>query len=257
LVYCTSHGNSNGGCGDRRNGKQIIQCLDSTIQQVFNGNYRYAFLSEIHPAEVFPLLLSKAVMVQGLVFLGIEGTGFKSITIKGCRPSSDAVWVALWIVPYLLAVFGLETMFRSIKNPRFPARSKFNVGVCISIVFVMLALTFIPAKINPPKEKCIASVIYQLKSFGTIGLILLTVVMIAITFSAGLTFMHLSKSVKIDRDERIAGTRIVYYLLVNALTLVCLQLVLSSCSLLTCSRHLFFRFSYSRLWVIKSGLPYP
>lgn len=57
-------------------------------------NYRnkLIFLSKIHPADTFPLAVSIAIAVQGLIFIGAQGAGLGNPRISDCRSISQIVW---------------------------------------------------------------------------------------------------------------------------------------------------------------------
>ena len=46
----------------------------------------------MHPAETFPFILSIGIVVQGLVFAGVQGTGLKSLLVKGCEITGQFMW---------------------------------------------------------------------------------------------------------------------------------------------------------------------
>jgi hypothetical protein len=46
----------------------------------------------VHPADVLPLSLSAAIIVQGLVFLAVQGTGLRSIFVDSCRAIGQLVF---------------------------------------------------------------------------------------------------------------------------------------------------------------------
>ena len=52
------------------------------------------FLTAIHPAEVFPLIVSVAVIIQGLIFAGIESKGLSNYRVSGCTGISEVVWTS-------------------------------------------------------------------------------------------------------------------------------------------------------------------
>lgn len=54
--------------------------------------HTFSFLNKIHTAEVFPLVLSTAIVMQGLIFIGIQGTGLQDIIVGGCKAASQIVW---------------------------------------------------------------------------------------------------------------------------------------------------------------------
>ena len=49
-------------------------------------------MSQIHPAETFPLIISIGIFCQGLVFAGVQGTGLESLFIKGCGTIAQILW---------------------------------------------------------------------------------------------------------------------------------------------------------------------
>ncbi len=54
------------------------------------------FLSNIHPAATFPLIISTAIAAQGIIFLGAQGTGLNGLRSDQCRVMSQIVWPGLF-----------------------------------------------------------------------------------------------------------------------------------------------------------------
>lgn len=46
----------------------------------------------LHPADLVPLVLASAIIVQSLIFLGVQGTGLKSIFVGNCQHIAQAVF---------------------------------------------------------------------------------------------------------------------------------------------------------------------
>ena len=46
----------------------------------------------IHPAEVFPLFLSIAVVTQSLIFIVVQSGGLKTEFAARCRRTAELVW---------------------------------------------------------------------------------------------------------------------------------------------------------------------
>lgn len=46
----------------------------------------------IHPAEIFPLLLSAGIAIQGLAFVGVQSTGLTGLFTKGCSVIAQVMW---------------------------------------------------------------------------------------------------------------------------------------------------------------------
>jgi hypothetical protein len=49
-------------------------------------------VSSIHPAETFPLILAIGIVIQGLVFAGVQGEGLQSLFTTGCRTIAQFMW---------------------------------------------------------------------------------------------------------------------------------------------------------------------
>ena len=52
---------------------------------------RKDFMS-IHPAETLPLLLSMAIIVQGIVFIAVPSGFLKSMIDRGCSSTAQIIW---------------------------------------------------------------------------------------------------------------------------------------------------------------------
>ncbi|RDW89181.1 hypothetical protein BP6252_01213 [Coleophoma cylindrospora] len=177
-------------------------------------------VSRIHPAETFPLVLSVGILIQGLVFAGVQGTGLKSLhNATGCGTVAQFMWPALFIVPYIQLVFGIECAARSLRSLPFQPRRKYDVTICIGLVFLMLIATWVPSHINPEEEGCFASLVWFISQYGKLGLVLLSLCAGVIALSALTIFVRLSGAMMIDEDQRIAASRMVYYLVLALVSL--------------------------------------
>ncbi|KAH7309971.1 hypothetical protein BKA65DRAFT_414396 [Rhexocercosporidium sp. MPI-PUGE-AT-0058] len=176
-------------------------------------------VSAIHPAETFPLVLAIGIVIQGLVFAGVQGLGLTSLFATGCGLIAQFLWPAMFIVPYIQLVFGTECAIRSFRSTPFQARGKWDVTICCGVVVVMLILTWIPSHIRPEPNACFASLIWFISKFGKLGFVMLTTVG-GLMIAAALTiFVRLSTVNLIDQHQRIAASRMVYYLVLGILSL--------------------------------------
>jgi hypothetical protein len=57
--------------------------------------HKSRLLSNIHPAETFPLIISAAIAVQGVIFLGVQGSGLGGLRAVNCQAISQVVWPGL------------------------------------------------------------------------------------------------------------------------------------------------------------------
>lgn len=56
-------------------------------------------VKSIHPAETFPLVLAIGIVIQGLVFAGVQGEGLKSLFTTGCQTIAQFMWPGKLIDP--------------------------------------------------------------------------------------------------------------------------------------------------------------
>jgi hypothetical protein len=198
----------------------------------FNRHRRMVKLLEmVHPAEVVPLSISMAILAQGVVFLAVQAVGVGNITGQNCRGVGQVVFpgttqtrnsyfgifltgVALWIVGFALLVFAIETVYRGFQKNRFASRGRWNITICWAAVAVMLLLTWIPTVVRQAQDgKCPFDllILYAIRwadvAFGiTLGLI------ISYLALGTILVVQLLRTTKLDRTERIAASRMVYYL---------------------------------------------
>ncbi|TAQ87056.1 hypothetical protein B7494_g4621 [Chlorociboria aeruginascens] len=177
------------------------------------------FMSSIHSAETFPLVIAIGVVVQGLVFAVVSGHGLDALFEHGCAVLSQFMWPALFIVPYLQLVFGLECAIRSLKRSPFQARGKYDVTICLVVVGLMLIGTWVPSHLHPEVDKCFASLVWFITRYGLEGFILLSVIAGLLIVSAITIFVRLSTVNLIDQHQRIAASRMVYYLVLGIIWL--------------------------------------
>ncbi|KAB8291783.1 hypothetical protein EYC80_006578 [Monilinia laxa] len=175
-------------------------------------------VSIIHPAETFPLVLSIGIVIQGIIFAAVQGEGLYSLYTFGCSTIAQFLWIALFIVPYIQLVFGLEYAVRSLKKTPFQPRGKYDVSICLGIVVLMLIGTWIPTHIFPQPDRCFASLVWFVSRYGKFGLSLLSTVVGLLIISAVIIFVRLSKTTLIERNQRIAASRMVYYLVVGVVS---------------------------------------
>lgn len=192
-------------------------------------------IKSIHPAETFPLVLAVGIVVQGLAFAGVQGEGLQSSNTKGCSLIAQFMWPGMWlrflerinanesalfIVPYIQVVFGLECAIRSMRKLPFQARGKYDVTICSGAIVVMLIATWIPSHIDPQPDFCFASLVWFVSSFGEYALILLSISAGLMVLSALIIFIRLSTVNLIDQHQRITASRMVYYLVLGVVSLV-------------------------------------
>jgi hypothetical protein len=127
---------------------------------------------------------------------------------------------AIFIVPYIHIVFGIECAIRSVRKGGFPARGKYDVSICLAVIVSMLLVTSIPTHIRPETDFCFASLAWFVTRYGVLGLSLLAACGGLAIISATIIFYRLTTLTTINHHQRIAASRMVYYLVLAILSLV-------------------------------------
>lgn len=193
-------------------------------------------ISMVHPAETFPLILAIGIFFQALAFAGIQGTGLKTLTLKHCGVEGQLMLpgmfascrknvyilnrTALFVVPYIQLVFGLECAIRSLRRSPFHARGKYDVTICCATVVLLLIGTWIPSNINPQFDNCFASLVWYISRFALETTVLLAAAGGLMILSVLIIFIRLSRVNTLDEHQRIAASRMVYYLVMGIVSLV-------------------------------------
>ena len=148
---------------------------------------------------------------------------------------------ALFIVPFLQTVFGIECALRSLRRLPFQARGKYDVVICSFVVVVMTVGVWIISHVTPEPDSCFASLIWYVSAFGFEGMIIFSVCSGLMLISAMVIFIRLSSVNMIDQHQRIAASRMVYYLVLGMVSLVRLLCSNLNSNQLTYSRLLLYR----------------
>ncbi|KAI9864669.1 MAG: hypothetical protein M1813_003159 [Trichoglossum hirsutum] len=195
----------------------IFDCwrASRTRNQSSEKGKKLHFLTNIHPAEVFPLTVSVAVIIQGLVFAGIESMGLSNLRVLGCTRISEVVWTTIWLVPITIQVFAAETAIRALRNPRFPPRGRKSIPIALAAVLILIVVTWAPSRIYPASDRCIASLMFYIRSKGKAGVVTISCIVVVILISFVIIVVQLSRNARISKDERIAASRIAYYLVIT------------------------------------------
>lgn len=177
-------------------------------------------VSSIHPAETFPLVLAIGIFLQGLVFAVVQGEGLRSLYLTTeCDTIAQFMWPALFIVPYIQLVFGLECAIRSFRATPFQPRGKYDVTLCIAAVVLMLIGTWVPSNIFPEGSKCFASLVWFITRYGVEGFVILSIVGGLMVVCAVTIFVRLLCVPTIEPHQRITASRMVYYLVIGIVSL--------------------------------------
>ncbi|MCJ1312054.1 hypothetical protein MMC25_005728 [Agyrium rufum] len=171
-----------------------------------------SFWPKIHPAEILPLVMSVAVIIQSSIFIGVQSGVLSRFFVRGCRLTAELVWPASWLVAYTVVIFGLETTFRSLRSNRFCGRGRWTTPVCLILIVLLESATWLPSFLLPERDKCLGTLIWWTSRYAIIGLILGAGLILTYVLSAAIITIQLLRTSKLDHDERIAATKVVYYL---------------------------------------------
>lgn len=124
------------------------------------------------------------------------------------------------MVPFIQAVFGLECALRSLRRLPFQARGKYDVTICLVVIILMLIGSWIPTFIFKEPAVCFASLVWFVSAFGTTTFLTLLIAACLMIISAITIFARLSSVTLVDQHQRIAASRMVYYLVLGIMSLV-------------------------------------
>lgn len=116
-------------------------------------------------------------------------------------------------MPYIQLVFGLEVVIRSFQRRMpFSRRGKWNVTICLAIVGMLLLVTYIVTHFIRPPNFCFASLFWFLQRYKRGCFVLLTLIATVLLVSVVIIFIKLHRNTSIDPIERVAASRMVFYL---------------------------------------------
>lgn len=121
------------------------------------------------------------------------------------------LFLAVLIVPFTHLVFGVETAVRGIRS-QFAPRGKWNVTICNATVAVFTIAALVVAAVDRAPDFCFASLYWFVKVYapGCFAVTAGASVMMLITI--GIIFLKLNRSHMVEPTERLAASRMVYYL---------------------------------------------
>jgi hypothetical protein len=195
---------------------------DSTIQRSASR-----FISH---ADVFALLFSLTVLTQGGIVVVATISTLNINVIQSCRMTAELIWPAIWIVVLTTFAFGIETTLRSFRKLHFGARGAFETPACALLVIVMLAVLWVIAFLMPAQEQCLGPLVWWTSNYAKVAVVLAGCLILSQVICATVIIVQLLKFDKIDRDERVASSRMVYSLALSVIILVSLSISFAKCS---------------------------
>jgi len=96
----------------------------------------------------------------------------------------------------------------------FPKRGKWNVTICLAVVGTLLFATFLYTHFERPPNFCFASLFWFVQSYKTECFALLIASGAMLLVCVVVVFIKLHRHVKIDSTERVAASRMVFFMAV-------------------------------------------
>lgn len=124
------------------------------------------------------------------------------------------------MIGYIHFVFGLELTIRSLRRTRFAPRPKYTTSVCTLVALIMSILTWITTRLHTPSKKCFGDMVWRSIRSAPLGVVISSFLIPSFIMMAAIIALQLRRTVNVDPNERIAGTRMVYYLLLSAVLYV-------------------------------------
>ncbi|OTA61265.1 hypothetical protein K449DRAFT_331384 [Hypoxylon sp. EC38] len=196
----------------------FYDCFATARRSKLEGKERVNVFRCIRGPETYPFVLSLGITIQGIIFAVSQAQGLDGLFIPGCSLISQFMWPAVFIVPYIQLVFGLEVTLRACRNRPFPPRGKWNIPICLAIVKLLLLGTGLVGFFIRPPNFCFASLFWFVARWAKGGFVLLLMIAIILAICSVLIFLKLSRYSLIEDSERISASRMVYYLALAVVT---------------------------------------
>ncbi|KAF2183962.1 hypothetical protein K469DRAFT_581621 [Zopfia rhizophila CBS 207.26] len=237
----------------------------------------FHFLANVHPAETFPLVLACGAVIQQTIFVAVQSTSLSSVLSNKCRGLAMITFPAIFIMGFVTLVFGIEMALRAFKHERFAPRGKWNATICVGVISFMLLLTWMPTIAWPMYNRCFGSLIWFPVRYELIAIVFLSILVFFFFLLAALISIQLMRTSNVDPNERIAASRMCYYLLIAAMIYILVlpvevqahrrdfmntlatsrvaEVALFSSGILIAFVHLFLRVNASRMVIQPVGGP--
>ncbi len=119
-----------------------------------------------------------------------------------------------------MLVFGLEATFRALHYKHYRVQKRWNIISCVVVILILVLVTWIPSNVLPARRECLASLVWWTHPFAKFGLVIASGLILIYIICAIMITVRLLRTLQISRDQRIAATRIIYYLIFSTLITV-------------------------------------
>ena len=120
---------------------------------------------------------------------------------------------AIFLLGNAVLVFGAESSIRSLKRHRFQPRAKWSTPLCLFLLAILFILAMIPTFISQIPRRCLGQIVNMTFAFALVATTLIGFMMLNYIIMAIVITCQLRKSYKIDNQERVAASWVVYHLI--------------------------------------------
>ncbi|KAI0848668.1 hypothetical protein F5Y00DRAFT_84922 [Daldinia vernicosa] len=187
-------------------------CYTTAKRSSLEGKQRVNVFRCVQAPVTYPFFLSLGITIQGIIFAVSQSYGLNDIFLPGCSLISQFMWPAIFIVPYIQLVFGLEVTIRALRSKPFLPRRKWNVPICLAVVGVLLLTTGLVGYFIRPPPFCFASLFWFVARWAEGGFVVLLIIAVTLAICTVIIFLKLTRYSTIEESERISASRMVYFL---------------------------------------------
>lgn len=112
----------------------------------------------------------------------------------------------------------METTIRALRKRAFASLGRWTVSVCVTIVIVALAATYVVTRFVRAPNFCFASMYWFVQRWRVACFSILVAITGTLLLSCCITFLRLLYSSNAGAVERIAASRMVYYMCIASIT---------------------------------------
>ncbi|OJD20685.1 hypothetical protein ACJ73_07979 [Blastomyces percursus] len=126
---------------------------------------------------------------------------------------TNSRFAAVWIIGYVVLTFTANAVYQSFRPFQSVPTGRRSALICWMVVTIMLILTWIPSKIRERDEdRCLATLLQWTTRWSDIGLALTIGLIVLFIVNGAVLSVKLWRTAKLDTQDRIAKSSIVYYL---------------------------------------------
>jgi hypothetical protein len=128
---------------------------------------------------------------------------------------------AIFLLGIITLVFGIDMAMRALRADRFAPKGKWTTTICVGFITFLTLMMWMPTVVWPMYNRCFASLIWFPMRYELLMLVVLVVLVGLFLILAAIISIQLMRTSDVDPNQRIAASRMCYYLIMSALLYVC------------------------------------